>query len=655
MKHVIIGTAGHVDHGKTALIKALTDIDCDTHREEKERGITINLGFSHLDLPTGQSIGIVDMPGHKDFIKTMVAGAYGIDIALLVIAADSGIMPQTIEHFRIIEMLGIEYGIIALNKSDLVDEETLELAELEIAEFLEGTKLANAPIVPVSALAGTGLEALKEEINKLVPELKEKEIVDQFRMYIDRIFNVKGVVFVVTGSVLEGDIETGKDLFLLPSKSKKVKIRNIERHGEVVEKVYRGDRAALNLAGLKFEDYSRGMVLSNKVIEPTEMIDATFTMFDRSSFIPIWSNVIFYSGTFECGARMHLLDKDELNEGDTAIVQLHLSKPAVLQNKDKYILRNSANDVTLGGGTIVDMDPLHHKKRTEKIISSLKDLVEATLHSDKLINLVKIELNKINAPVYLNEIAEKINKPVSQIIEEIEMEKKSGVILFDKDLEPFLVKESLDSDYRKFVLDEIGSWHQKNPILDEGLETNEFIGKLNFAKNESGKRYLEILMKRIAEDGEIVRIGNTWSLNGHEVKIDPKTKEQLTWLENKIKAVGFELPLAKDIAQLAHENKINKERLKMLVTYLGKQGKFVFYQGEYIHHTIADRSREMLLPKVYNNDAGINEKQFRELINGTKKLVQFLLGRFIEEGIVIKDSFYIRITEKGNRWMENKK
>jgi selenocysteine-specific elongation factor len=653
MRHVIIGTAGHVDHGKTALIKALTNIDCDTHKEEKERGITINLGFSHLDLPTGQSIGIVDVPGHKDFIKTMVAGAYGIDIALLVIAADSGIMPQTVEHFKIIEMLGIEHGIVVLNKADLVDEETLELAELEISEFLEGTKMENARIVPVSSLTGKGIDTLVEVINELIPCLKEKELSDQFRMYIDRIFNVKGVGFVVTGSVLEGEVENGKDLFLLPGKSKKIKIRKVERHGVPVDKVFCGDRAALNLAGLKFEDYTRGMVLSNKILESTGMIDATFTLFDNASHISIWSKVVFYSGTFECSARMHLIDKDEVNTGETAIVQIHLSKPTILQNKDKYILRNSANDITLGGGTVVDIKPLHHKKRTEKIIGSLTDLVEATLHSDKVINLVKIELNKVNAPVYVSDIATRINKPLDLIMDECRSNELRDVFLFDDNDKAIVLHENLDTYYFDFVIEEITDWHSKNAILDEGLETNEFVGKFGFGNNDAGKRYLELLMERIAKEGKIIRVGTTWVLTDHEVIVDPKTQEQLQWLEETIQKVGFEIPILSEIAKAAHENKINKDRLKMLLKYLGKEGKLVFYQGEYIHRTIADKSRTLLLNKIFAKRDGINEKEFRELINGTKKLVQFLLGCFIEEGIVTKESFYIRITEKGKTLVVN--
>ena len=291
MRHLIIGTAGHVDHGKTALIKALTNIDCDTHKEEKERGITINLGFSHLDLPGGDSVGIVDVPGHKDFIRTMVAGAYGIDIAMLVVAADSGIMPQTEEHLRILEMLGVRHGVVVLTKADLVDKETLELAELEITEYLEGTSLENAPVVSVSSVTGEGLNELVQTIEQIIPVVEEKESGNLFRMYIDRIFNVKGMGFVVTGSVLEGSVKTGQDLYLLPGKSKKVKVRNIERHGAAVDAVFHGDRAALNLAGLKFEDYTRGMVLCNKQLDDTRLIDATIKVFDPASALPVWSSV----------------------------------------------------------------------------------------------------------------------------------------------------------------------------------------------------------------------------------------------------------------------------------------------------------------------------------------------------------------------------
>lgn len=647
MKHLIIGTAGHVDHGKTALIKAMTDIDCDTHKEEKDRGITINLGFSHLTLPTGESLGIVDVPGHKDFIKTMVAGAFGIDIVLLVVAADSGIMPQTIEHIKIIEMLGVKKGIVVLNKADLVDKEMLELAQLEIDEFLENTSLKNTPVIPVSSITGQGIDKLIEEISKIFPEIEEKKDTGQFRMYIDRIFNVKGIGFVVTGSVLDGEVETGKDLYLLPGKNKKVKVRNIQRHGDSVTKVVNGDRAALNLAGLKQDDYQRGMVLSNKVIEDTQMIDATFTLFDENFQIGLWSKVIFFTGTFECAARMHLLDFDSLEPGQTAIVQLHLEKPVCLLNKDKYIIRNSSNDITLGGGDIIDVQPLHHKKRTPKLIESLKDLVGATLESDKLINLIKIELRKENAPVYPEKIAHKLGIPLEVLVKECEENGEGVIFIFTVEGKKILVSKDLHSNYYNTVIEFLKDYHQRNSILEEGVETNAFYGKFGFGANESGKLYLEALMELILNEGIIKKVGNTWALIDHEVKIDPKTRDQLKWVEKFILNVGMDKPVEKDIATAALDQKISKDRLKMFLKYLGKKNTLTFHEGEFLHTAILDKCRNLLLNDLKNKDRGINEKDFRLLIDGTKKMVQFVLPIFIAEEIVTKETFYILLTEKG--------
>ncbi len=649
MKHLIIGTAGHVDHGKTALIKAMTNIDCDTHKEEKDRGITINLGFSHLDLPSGDSIGIVDVPGHKDFIKTMVAGAYGIDIAMPVIAADSGIMPQTEEHLRIIEMLGIKNGIIVINKTDLVDEETVELAELEINEYLEGTILESAPVVPVSAITGKGISKLIETIQTIIPQIKEKQTGDIFRMYIDRIFNVKGVGFVVTGSVLEGQASTGMDLYLLPGKSKKVKIRNIERHGKSVETVYPGDRAAINLAGLKFEDYSRGMVLSSKAFDESLLVDATLTLFDPTSVLGTWSNVIFYTGTFECSARLHLLDKDELQPGQNGIVQVQLSNPSVLSVNDKYIIRNSSNDKTLGGGTIIDTQPLHHRKRTEKLIKALNELVDATLNSDKISNLIKIELTKINAPAFVGTISEILGKPIPDLLDGISNDPTNSIQSFEIKGNHILLRTDLDEKYKSTVLEEIEAFHKKNPILEEGLSANEFAGKFNFGKKEAGKLYLELLMQRIYEEGLTKKSGNSWALSNHVVKIEPKTQSDLTWLEEAYLDVGMDIVIPKKVEEEAHSRKINKDKLKMLNRYLANNGKLIQYEGEYSHVDCVTNAKKMLLQILLTKEKGINEKEFRELINGTRKYIQFLLGIFTSEGLVTKPKFYIFITDKGKQ------
>jgi selenocysteine-specific elongation factor len=653
MRHLIIGTAGHVDHGKTALVKALTNIDCDTHREEKERGITINLGFSHLDLPTGEAIGIVDVPGHKDFIRTMVAGAYGIDIALVVVAADSGIMPQTQEHLRILEMLGVEKGIVALTKSDLVDDETLELAELEISEYLDRTSLKGATVIPVSSITGQGLKELVDKIAGIVPEVKEKVTGDNFRMYIDRIFNVKGLGYVVTGSVLEGRVHTGDDLYLLPGNAKKVKVRNIERHGVPVKTAYQGDRAALNLAGLKIEDYSRGMVLSNKAIEGSTLVDATIKIFDPMATTAVWTNVLFISGTFETGARMHLLDKDLLGHGETGLVQLHLDKPAVLSVKDKFIIRNSSNDTSLGGGTIIDVHPLHHRKRTGKLIQSLNDLVEATLHSQSVENLVKIELNKINGPAFLSEIASILGKPAASLVDEINSSKTTKIHVHNTGGDIILISSERAKELQEEIIREFKAYHNKYPILEEGLEVNELAGKFGVGKNEAGKLYFGILVDKMSAEGLLQRSGPGWALADHKAMIDPKAREEMNWLEDLFRNSGMDIPNTRVIEEKIHSRSITKDRFKMLLRRLTYDGKLVYYEGIYLHRTIVLKVEKKLLSVLAAKEDGINEKEFRELINGTRKFIQVVLGIFISAGLVIKPTFYILITNKGRETIEN--
>ncbi|MCD4665373.1 MAG: selenocysteine-specific translation elongation factor [Bacteroidales bacterium] len=646
-RHSIIGTAGHIDHGKTALIKALTDIDCDTHKEEKERGITINLGFSHLNLPGGESIGIVDVPGHKDFIKTMVAGAFGIDLVLLVIAADSGVMPQTIEHLNIIKMLGIKQGIVALTKIDLVDEEMVELAKQEVLELLSSEGLDGFPVIGVSSITGKGLDKLIDTIDNKVKNLPKKNTEGIFRMFIDRIFNVKGLGNVVTGSVLCGETETGKEVFLLPGIKKKIRIKNIERHGEQANKVYSGDRAALNIAGLKAQDYKRGMILASQQIEETSMFDATLTLFEINTQLKPWSNVIFLTGTFECTAKIHLLDKDILKKEETAIVQIHLNKSHVVVNNDKFIIRNSSNDITLGGGTIFDTNPLHHKRRTPQLISQLTEFVNASLNIDKVYYLIKIELRKERYPVFADEIAKKLNRPEENIIKECQNNQDNEVLVYLSAGKYILITSSADSDFKNVIVENLHSWHNKNPLSENGIDTKALIGKLSFSSNEAGKLYTENLLENIFEDGITKKVSNTWALKNHSINIDSKTKENLDWLENEMKRCGMEKPLMANIEEIALSKNINKDKLKMMLKYLENQNTLYFYEGDYIHSVNVDKARTLILNDLINKERGINEKDFRLLLNTTKKTAHMLLGIFLDEGIMTKETFYIHITEKG--------
>ncbi len=647
MRHLIIGTAGHVDHGKTALVKALTQTDCDTHKEEKERGITINLGFAHFNLPSGESVGVVDVPGHKDFIKTMVAGSFGVDIVLFVVAADSGIMPQTVEHLRIIELLGIENGIVVITKKDLSDDEMLELVQLELNEFLQDSILENAPVVMVSSTTGDGIDELISTISNQIPHLADKTKADLFRMYIDRIFNVKGVGFIATGSVLGGKLENGENLYLLPGKTKRYRVRNIERHGLPVNEIISGDRAALNLSGFKTEDFERGMVLSDKQLEETHLIDSTLKLFTDNYELGLWSKVIFYSGTFECGAKVHLLNKDSLKMGETAIVQIHLEKPAILINKDRFILRNSANNTTLGGGIILDTKPLHHRRRTPKLLATLNQLVEATLNSNKQYNIIKFELNKLKLPIFIEKLADILEIKPDDILAECSQNNDAAVKIFNTSDKTILVSKNLHSDFTKIIIDALKIYHKNNFLIEEGMETSDFFGKFKLKLNEAGKLYVGELINLLVKENLLKKVGSTWALNEHKVIINEKISKQLNWLEAIIKNYGKQIPLMKEIEAKAFAKKISKENLRMLLKFLVNSGILYVTEGEYIHVDIVNEVREILIPELDKKERGINEKEFRLLIDSTKSFIKAIIRIFVEEDIISKSDFYIHITDKG--------
>ncbi|MCK5774835.1 MAG: selenocysteine-specific translation elongation factor [Bacteroidales bacterium] len=653
MKHLIMGTAGHVDHGKTSLIKALTNIDCDTHKEEKERGITINLGFSHIDLPSGNSVGIIDVPGHKDFINTMVGGACGIDFVLMVIAADSGIMPQTSEHFNILKTLKVKKAIIALNKIDLVDEELAEMAKLEIMEWLEGSGFEDAPIVGVSSTTGEGLNELIKEIDQVIPQIEEKEKGNFFRMYADRLFTVKGMGSVVTGSVLNGELNMGKDVFLLPGNKQKYRVRGIQRHGETVAKVEAGDRAALNLPGLKAEDFERGMLLASKQIEETQLVDAHISLFEKADKLSLWSSVVFHSGTFISQAKMHLLNKDTVEAGEDAIVQIHLEKATVLLSKDKFVIRNTSGNKSYGGGQIIDAQPLHHRKRKPKLIEELELLASGILNDGNIAELIKIELKKEGLPLSLLEMSERLNKTTTEILEEVKV--LDDVHLYNNEKVNLLIHSAVDASFYEKILNHINEHHKKNDILLQGLSENELYGKLGFTKNNDAKMYLNFLMQKMKDDGVVKAYKNTWTANDHQVNITDNTKKDIQWLEDYIKDYGFKKPVYKDILNDAEEKGISADRLKLYFKFLMIEDVFIHYQEDYLHKENVDVMRKNILKTLVKHEDGLSVKEIRDETNITKKMGPIILELFKEEGfLTISDvsriGFKSTITQKGKEF-----
>ena len=374
MKNIIIGTAGHIDHGKTTLIKALTGRNTDRWEEEQRRGITIDLGFTYFDLKNGDRVGIIDVPGHERFINNMVAGVVGMDLVMLVVAADEGIMPQTREHMDILGELGIEKSILVLNKCDLVEEDWLELVKEEIKEELEGTFLEQAPIVEVSAATGQGIPELIEVIERLTAEeVVEKDVNTIPRLPIDRVFSLSGFGTIITGTLLAGTISKEDNLQVYPI-GKECKIRNIQVHGQDVEKCYAGQRVAINLSNVKKSELRRGCVLAPpNNMKNTMLLDVKLNVLPSSMrVLTNHTRLHLFTGTSEILCRTVLLDKEEIGPGESGFVQLRLEEEIALRRGDKFVVRFYSPMETIGGGIVLEPNPKKKKRFDKDAIEELQ-------------------------------------------------------------------------------------------------------------------------------------------------------------------------------------------------------------------------------------------------------------------------------------------
>lgn len=379
MKHVIVGTAGHIDHGKTALIKAITGTDTDRLKEEQQRGITIDIGFAFLTLPKGTELGIIDVPGHEKFVKNMLAGIGGIDLAILVIAADEGVMPQTEEHLSICNLLQIQQGLVALTKIDLVDEEWRGMVTEDIREALTGTFLQDAPIVPVSSKTGEGLDHLLAELEKVTGQVQARSSDGIFRLPIDRVFTIKGFGTVATGTLISGTIKPEDVVEILPEQNT-TRVRHVHVHDTPVSTAYAGQRTALNLHGTEKSALKRGDVLSEPdLLKPTYMLDAHLSLLSNAvKPLKNRSRVRFHHGTSEILARIVLFDREKLTPGENTYVQIRLEAPTVAMARDRYIIRSYSPVVTIGGGEILYVYPKKHK-HSSQILHPMRTLKEGTL------------------------------------------------------------------------------------------------------------------------------------------------------------------------------------------------------------------------------------------------------------------------------------
>jgi len=645
-----MGTAGHVDHGKTALIKALTGIDCDTHPEEQLRGITINLGFAHIDFPNGISIGIVDVPGHRDFINTMISGACGIDFVMLVIAADSSVMPQTVEHLHIMQMLGIKSGIIALTKTDLADEEMLMIVEEDIKELVRDTFLDGCPIFKVSSKNGEGIDELKAFLSQIDLASFDRDKKDFFRMFIDRIFSVAGFGTIVTGSVMSGSLRINDKVFLLPAE-KELRIRRLEKHGKEVQEVAAGNRAAINLIGLKKEEFNRGMVLCDRVISSTNLLDTKIKIILSGKKFDLWSQVIFLSGTFESQARIHLIDADNLKCGESALAQIHLNQAFIGQIGDKFIIRNSSGDKTIGGGEIIDPYPLHHKRRTEKIITQLKNISDGGLYQH-----VGAEVRKTNSPVTLECIANNLNLSEKDIAGFSPELLPSDVIHFESEGSTYLILSVQLAKLKSRIIKILENYHKHNPLDEEGRTFEELMGIFGVNRNSAADGIMKCLLQEMVERKILRKVNATWCMYSHLVSLTEVDKKQIKFVESFHKNCGMNVPLMSELIPAALKKGISETRLNQVLVLLSKRERLYSIDGNYIFKNIVDDCRKILLESLINlnsgngDSIGITVAQFRDLVNGNRKICLLLLAQFDREGITRREDDLRFLTDKGKDW-----
>lgn len=497
MKHLILGTAGHIDHGKTSLVKALTGIDTDRLKEEKARGITIELGFAHLELPDGVRLGIVDVPGHERFVRTMVAGVGGMDLVMLVIAADEGIMPQTREHLDILRLLGVKCGLVALTKSDLVDPEWLELVTEEVREFTAGSFLEGAPICAISSRTGQGLEELKRELARLAGVVAEKRREGLFRLPVDRVFTMAGFGTVVTGTLLSGEIGIGDELELLPT-GREGRVRGIQAHGAKVEKGLAGQRLAVNLQGIDLDQVRRGdVVVPRGAFRATRTVDARLDyLASAPRELKHRATLRLHSATYEVPAQVILMDRDTLQPGESAYVQLRLREPALLLSGDSYLLRVSSPACTVGGGVVLDPFPPRRRRRSAEAVR----LLESLDTGDHQATISLIIGQGLLSGISFDEILLRSGIPRKVAETTLAGLLASGEVLqMTREPRIFLARVAFES-LKKGMLEELAAYLAANP-LKEGMGKEELKTRL---PRRSDQRFFTPLLSALERDGAVV-------------------------------------------------------------------------------------------------------------------------------------------------------
>lgn len=625
MKHVILGTAGHIDHGKTSLVKALTGVDTDRLKEEKERGITTELGFTFFDLPSGIRLGIIDVPGHERFVKHMVAGVWGIDLVALIIAADEGVMPQTREHLDICSLLKVKKGLIVLTKIDLVDGELLDLVKEEVTEVVRNTFLKDAPIVPVSSTTGQGVSVLLTTLDGLAKEVGERPADGLFRLPIDRVFVMKGFGTVVTGTLVSGSLSVGETVEILPS-GIEGKVRNLQVYNQPVEKAFAGQRTAVNLQGLETSAIERGNVLvQSHTFIPTQLLDAYLEYLpDVPRPLKNRSRQRFHIGTSLTNTSIYLLDREELAPGESAYVQLSLDRPVVALPQDRFVIRGTGIIQTLAGGVILDTHPVKHRRHSPQVIETLKILKEGSGEQILGQHILRSGLSGISFGDLLN----RVDLPPKEIETLLrKMTEKGDLLIIDPE-KMKLIRMDQYHGLEEISLGQLREFHQRFP-MKSGLAKEELRTKL---PAEIDVKLFQILLNRLIQSKKIVLERDKIRLSGHRVS-SVDEKGLVKRVEDAILKGGLQPPSSKELAEKWSEA---EEEVLAVLEHLVHEGVLVkIRSGMYFHRVHFDHLREKLITHLKRHQE-ITTPQFKELTGVSRKYMIPLFEYFDQTRLTLR-------------------
>lgn len=625
MKQIVLGTAGHIDHGKTSLIQALTGIDTDRLKEEKERGITIELGFASLLLDDDIRLGIIDVPGHERFVKNMLAGVGGIDLVALVIAADEGVMPQTREHLAICELLKVREGLVALTKTDMVEPDWLELVQEDTAEFLQGTFLEGKPILPVSSKTGEGLDAFVATLNDICRDLHPRSTQGPARLPVDRVFTMRGFGAVVTGTLFSGSLSLEDRVDILPS-GLSARVRGLQVHGESVNTALAGQRTAVNLQGVDRVEIQRGDIITTPGRFPvTHMLDVTLKLLDDAPRpLANRTRVRFHVGTSEIMGRVILLDRDELQPGEDTLAQLRLEEPAVAAPEDRYVLRSYSPIQTIGGGMILNTLPAKHKRYRPHVVEQL-----ATLRDGSTADAITVHLaNAEYAGLKWSELLLRSALDASTLRGIVDTLLEQGTAVAVETDPPWLLHHEQYGQARQQILGLAEAFHRDNP-LKPAMFTEELRSK--FPRME--EKVFTALVQALAAEKTLEVSRDKVKLTSHSVDLSPERQAVADALEQVYLDARHQPPSADEVLEA---QKLTRSDDREMLQVLVDQDKLVRLKGDlFYHRTVLDHIEQQLRGHL-EKQGELSAGEFRDLLQISRKYAIPLLEYFDNQRITVR-------------------